>query len=173
MQPVQIEEFLRGFPLRFFLMPFQIAPVKFRKKKIAPIKTKEKRHLTTRISVLPHSYNSIWWVNVTIPSKQKSNNLFFLYRLKSYTGHVCKSPHYIIPTKGIKKKSMDSSTYKQPIYSGRPSDRGGRPSGRGLTPWLSTWQVLASRWVVQRHQSCSLLHRLTHTHLTHPWVQLL
>ena len=50
----------------------------------------------------------------------------------------------------------------------RPSDKGWRPSGRGLTPWLSTWQVLASRWVVQRHQSCSLLHRLTHTHLTHP-----
>lgn len=119
MQPVQIEEFLRGFPLRFFLMPFQIAPVKFRKKKIAPIKTKEKRHLTTRISVLPHSYNSIWWVNVTIPSKQKSNNLFFLYRLKSYTGHVCKSPHYIIPTKGIKKNLWTALLTNNPFTAGQ------------------------------------------------------
>ena len=100
-------------------MPFQIAPVKFRKKKIAPIKTKEKRHLTTRISVLPHSYNSIWWVNVTIPSKQKSNNLFFLYRLKNYTGHVCKSPHYIIPTKGIKKNLWTALLTNNPFTAGQ------------------------------------------------------
>jgi hypothetical protein len=66
----------------------------------------------------------------------------------------------------MRSRSIRLGWRKRDRGSGRPSNRG-RPNGRGLTPWLSTWQVLASRWVVQCHQSCSLLHRLTHTHLTH------
>jgi len=44
---------------------------------------------------------------------------FFLYRLKNYTGHVCKSPHYIIPTKGIKKNLWTALLTNNPFTAGQ------------------------------------------------------
>jgi len=84
-------------------------------------------------------------------ANKNRTTFFFLYRLKSYTGHVCKSPHYIIPTKGIKKKSMDSSTYKQPIYSRSARCHTNRASYMDKTRKLA--HIPEWRW----HSECSRL----------------